>query len=515
MIAARVEASGHPDGQLQIEVVDGETGQPLAARIHLTDVRGRPVKLALPGSAPFADHFYINGHVTLPLRVGQYKFELETGPEYRTRSGHFEIQRHADDTERIEMHGFANLADEGWWAGDLDVPRSVAGRELVMRAEALSYVPAAEWEYADGRWRDALDATGKKGTADAGGAGLLAFDLEKPLDVSSTMSPLAAIRAARAAGGHIVARMPFAWDLPVWLASGELDAIELIHHHALRKGVADNEAGGRTTRSRAVPRPPRQRPLERNDLLPHARLRAADPAGRRQRLGRERQSARHKSRVRRLRHEFSPARWWEGLDAGRVFVTNGPLLRPLVEGQPPGYVFSLDEHEKLSLEIGLRLATRAPIDYLEIIKDGQIEEEIRLADWAKSKGRLPPLEFDSSGWFLVRAVTNEPQKYEFASTGPYYVERGGRPRISRTSVEFFLDWIDEWVAQIEPARRPGRRGPGRTASRPRVCPQFLSRSAGKSHCRLSFRVSGPSSAQNPAPFVPKTEKSRLPLPALF
>ncbi len=61
---------------------------------------------------------------------------------------------------------------------------------------------------------------------------------------------------------------------------------------------------------------------------------------------------------------------------------------------------------------------------------------------------MPPLEFDDSGWFLVRAVTNNLKNYQFAASGPYYVERAGRPRISRASVKFFLDWIDAAEARI-------------------------------------------------------------------
>jgi hypothetical protein len=50
--------------------------------------------------------------------------------------------------------------------------------------------------------------------------------------------------------------------------------------------------------------------------------------------------------------------------------------------------------------------------------------------------------FDESGWFLVRAVTNNARTYQLASSGPYYVEKRGAPRVSRRSVQFFLDWID-------------------------------------------------------------------------
>jgi hypothetical protein len=82
------------------------------------------------------------------------------------------------------------------------------------------------------------------------------------------------------------------------------------------------------------------------------------------------------------------------------------------------------------------------VEYLEIVKNGEVDISERLADWVNKKGRLPPLEFDDSGWFLVRAVTTDNRKYQLASTGPYYVERDGRPRISKRSVQFFLDWID-------------------------------------------------------------------------
>jgi len=89
-----------------------------------------------------------------------------------------------------------------------------------------------------------------------------------------------------------------------------------------------------------------------------------------------------------------------------------------------------------------------PIDYLEIVKNGRAVGEVRLDQLAKSGGRLPPVEFDQSGWFLVRAVTTDRKRYQLATSGPYYVEKGGRPRISRASIQFFLDWIDAAEARL-------------------------------------------------------------------
>ena len=72
-----------------------------------------------------------------------------------------------------------------------------------------------------------------------------------------------------------------------------------------------------------------------------------------------------------------------------------------------------------------------------------------LDKWAAAGGRLPALSFDRSGWFLVRAVTANPATFRFASSGPYYVEIGGEPRISRESARFFLDWVYERARQLD------------------------------------------------------------------
>ncbi len=72
-----------------------------------------------------------------------------------------------------------------------------------------------------------------------------------------------------------------------------------------------------------------------------------------------------------------------------------------------------------------------------------------LDDWAKQGGKIPKLKFSESGWFLMRAVTDTPGTYRFASTGPYYVEVGYKPRISKASAQFFLDWVNERIAMLK------------------------------------------------------------------
>src|SRR5262245_24477285 len=129
--------------QLEIRVVDKETGQPLAARMHLKNPRGVFVK---PPKAPFwKDHFVFDGVIVLELPQGMYTFGLETGPEYRMQTGHFQIDRGATDTKTVEMSRFVDMKKEGWWSGDLHIHRPPQDIELLMRAEDLHIGPVITW----------------------------------------------------------------------------------------------------------------------------------------------------------------------------------------------------------------------------------------------------------------------------------------------------------------------------------------------------------------------------------
>ena len=178
-----------------------------------------------------------------------------------------------------------------------------------------------------------------------------------------------------------MARVPFAWDLPVWLAGGELDAIEVIHHHAQRDAVVDNETDGRVRDKTFFPGKTGNgrwsEAIYFHVLNCGLRIPPAAGSGTGSNdspLGTNRVYV-HLGEG----EKFSVERWWEGLEAGEVFITNGPLLRPMVEGRPPGYVFRMDGRDRLELEVGLNLATRVPVDYLQIVQNGVPEQEVRLA----------------------------------------------------------------------------------------------------------------------------------------
>src|SRR5580693_4029961 len=73
------------DGQLQLSVVDQQTREPLACRLHLQNASGKPVKIpsdAKAGVVAWGDHVAFNGKLLLKLPVGNYTFFMERGLEY-------------------------------------------------------------------------------------------------------------------------------------------------------------------------------------------------------------------------------------------------------------------------------------------------------------------------------------------------------------------------------------------------------------------------------------------------
>lgn len=151
---------------------------------------------------------------------------------------------------------------------------------------------------------------------------------------------------------------------------------------------------------------------------------------------------------------FSYDAWWQGLKAGRSFVTNGPLLVCSANGHPPGHVFQSDT--PLEIDVTAEVFSNDRVRAVEIIQNGRSEQLVPL-DGAAGSRVGAKLSFDESGWFLVRVIADNSNTFRFASTAPSFVEVGAtRSRISRRSVQFFLDWLDERRARVpNKLRDPG------------------------------------------------------------
>lgn len=475
VLAAASPAAAQPrgaDGVLRVQVVDAQSGKPLAARMVLRNSRGRAVTRRGMGVSPLGDHFYVDGQAALGLRRGQYTFELTTGPEYKPHSGHFEIQRRADDSQTLRMNRVANLEREAWLGADLEA--TSAGRPLtpVLRAEQLTYAPLVAHRADGGRWEPTRDAQEEAPTAEGavafGPHAALVENDEGAILFFSTRGPLSdqdleglddlsaeTLLAARERGLRVVAADLTSWRLPMWLAAGALDAAVVI----------DSSDTSHSTRGDAWGRPrdesryanARGAARWREAIYFHmlsAGVRVPPAAGSGSGFNERALGA---CRVYAFVPEgFSQEAWWDALAAGETFVTNGPLLRPT---EPPGRVYRLPS-DAATVSFGLSLTTGAPIEYLDVVTNGQVARAIPLRELVESRGQMPPIDCRGAGWFVLRAVANTTDGYVRAMTAPYYFQpQGGEPRVSRASCEFFLEWLDAYAAQadddagVEAARR--------------------------------------------------------------
>ncbi|TWU28539.1 hypothetical protein Pla144_18290 [Bythopirellula polymerisocia] len=465
LIMVSIVSGASYDGILTINVADEQTGKPLAVRMELRNSRGKPVRVRPEGAVVLDDYLVFDGSITLELKKGNYEFFVEAGPEFETRKGHFTIDRHAEDSTDLKLARRVNMQNEGWWAADLDVSQEFENMPLLMRAAGLDYIPVTVSANNHGkcsemklRGNEPLSSLspplfGPWATLDnrrGGGLILIAEETPYPVCAADADEPsLEVLRSASEQGDQIIALSPFAWDLPLWIATGKLDAIQLIHRHALVDKVIDNEEGGYRRDKKFYPGAMgngRWSEAIYHHLL-NCGLQIPPVAGSGSGINGNPVGT---NRVYAwCEREFSREAWFDALRAGQVMVTNGPLLRTNVEGHPPGHVFSLGAGESHDFQISLSLTfyEKAAVEYLEILKDGHVVHQIRLRDLAQNQGRLPLLTFNSSGWFAVRAMTSNTKNYQFATTGPYYVQSEYQPRVSRRSVQFFLDWLD--VAERE------------------------------------------------------------------
>ncbi len=452
-------------GNVQLRIEDQATHQPVACRVHLKDSQGKPQRA---GSLPFwHDHFVCPGGAELELPPGEYSYEVERGPEYTAVAGRFLVREDAPTRVELELKRLVELARDGWWSGELHVHRPIDEIPLLMEAEDLHVAPVITWWNNRNLWSGKpLPATLLHGLAgdryyhvmggedEREGGALLFFNLAEPLPITAAgreyPSPMKFLAMARQRPSVWVdIEKPFWWDVPVWLASGQVDSIGLANNHMCRSQMFENEAWGKPRDERRLAAP-LGNGFWTQEIYYHilnAGLHIPPSAG--SASGVLPNPVGYNRVYVHLDGELSYEKWWDGLRAGRSFVTNGPLLRVRANGELPGHVFAAPAGNEVVLDIRAALAGRDPVRALEIILNGRVERSVPYDEWLRT-GSLGKLRFRESGWMLVRAIADNPKTFRFAATAPFYVEIGDvRQRISRSSVRFFLDWIAQRMDRVQ------------------------------------------------------------------
>ena len=439
----------------QVTLTIRETGraEPLPARVHLQDSSCKPVKP--PGSPAWHDHFVCAGSVEVALTSGDYRIEIERGPEFSSVATNFTVGESATNFS-FTVSRIADLVREGWWSGETHVHRKPQEAELLMRAEDLHVAHFTTWWNKAAPWTTAplpqrlpVRFDGNRfyhplgGEDERDGGALLYLDLTAPLDITGGTrhrpSSVAFAKQARERGAQwIDAEKPFWWDFPMWVAHGVVDTVGIAHNHMQRDGVLDNEAWGRP-RDRAIYAGPQGNGRYTQDIyysLLNTGFRLPPSAG--SASGVLPNPVGYNRAYVHIEGEFTYEKWRDGLKTGRSFVSNGPLLRARANGFLPGHVFRTNGALQVLLEA--RLDSRDPSAAVELVRDGHIE-----------RVNLPSLiTIQESGWFLLRVIADVTNTFRFASTAPWYVEVDGKPmQPRREPAQFFVDWSRKRMATLE------------------------------------------------------------------
>ena len=458
--------------------VDDANGQSMPCRIHLHDENGKPQQAT--GLPFWHDHFVCSGRTSLQVKPGRYTYEIERGPEYRRHSGAVDVAPGQEAAIDVQLNRITDLRAAGWYSADLHVHRPVSEIRLLMQAEDLDFAPVITWWNAPRKDSARPDRTlfrfdvhrmytNMAGEDEREGGALLYFGLPRPLDLTVQSreypSPMSFVAQARDENEDvwIDIEKPFWWDVPVWLASGEMNSIGLANNHMCRSRMYESEAWGRPRDAQRLPSP-RGNGSWTQEIYYHvlnSGLRIPPSAGSASGVlpnpvgynrvyaylgeGLDGPTAPGTS------HDIlTRDNWFDALRAGRCFVTNGPLLRVRADAKLPGSVLRLPDKAPLDVEFVIEIASNDAISAVEIIHNGQVIETIPCSD-VTSQRLTTTVALREPGWFLVRAIADVAHTFRFASTAPWYVESlggQGQPSIQRESARFFLDWVDERILRV-------------------------------------------------------------------
>ena len=462
-------------GSLTVGAREEADGQATITRMELVRADSPSRRLPVRKAVPAGIGGVLDRELELSLPDAAYQFRMMRGPEYRIVTGTFAMERTSLDAHTVDLPRMVDMLQRGWTSGDCCVSPSAASLPLRMASEDLHLaatlghvgakpIPGRDpdeplghepiWIREDARHVDGLvfygmnESEGFAEQDEAAGGALLPVEW--------------LIASDRLEGARVAVENPFAWALPVWLASERIDGFFLLgdwlrldrQQLSVRHGRGPRGAslGDGKSIGRFAER------IYWNML--EAGLRIPPLAGSGNDAGRSpvgynrlyvAESSTHEGSDKPLdvKPVDSAQQWWQAAWQGKSVATNGPLLCPKLAGEVPGHVFRGNGSEELILQPELNLTVRDPVDYLEVMHNGKVHYSARLDEFAKAGGVIPPIHARQSGWVTIRVVTLFEDHFRAAMTAPWYIEFSGQPRVTKAAVEFFQTWLGDYEQQLK------------------------------------------------------------------
>ena len=125
-------------------------------------------------------------------------------------------------------------------------------------------------------------------------------------------------------------------------------------------------------------------------------------------------------------------KWLDGIEQGRTFVSNDPLLNFTVNGRGLGEELVLTQPGPVRIKGSVRFnPDRDQVEKMEVVANGQIIRSFRVSDGASEIRSDFELQVEDAGWVALRASgTKLGLRQSFSSlahTAPVYLAVQGRP----------------------------------------------------------------------------------------
>ena len=153
---------------------------------------------------------------------------------------------------------------------------------------------------------------------------------------------------------------------------------------------------------------------------------------------------------------FSYDAWIKGLNAGRSFVTTGPMLRATFDGQPLRTVFKASRPHVVHITGAAE--SLKPLTRIEIIVNGEVarvvEPQNRVSADLKAGAVATTIDeqipIEHSSWIALRCFEQregEGERTFFAHTAPVHYEIDGPIRPRHREVNYFIHRMEQEIAR--------------------------------------------------------------------